>query len=289
MAREDADGLLCWLKGPALAVLLVVGREGGATQAQLSATNGWGRTSTYRVLGELAAAGWVEREALRGRWVPTGAGRRAWGEVTGVRGAVPESGTAIHNLGTAVPESDTTIHSPGIVAPKSDTAASSAGAKPAPKSGAKGAIVPESGTKRRRARPNGRKKGTRVPRNGTKRRKGVPENGTAPHDDHDHTSDNMLIQRLEALDTPFEGAPQWLPQQKRKIVVAWLDHREQAPPEVLARYTNPTGLLRTCVEMGIWPRPLPGKHQKRRACVKCGHSVWDADGSCLVCAGVVKW
>lgn len=283
------DGVLRELKGPALAVLVAVGRSGGATHAQVSAATGWGRNTTYEALRRLVEAGWLAADG-RGCWLLTGAGEEVWdglwgggrgaaraarangreeapGDGTEGEAAVPESGTVIHSLGTGVPEGGTVVHR-------------------------QGKRVPGNGTKR-------------VPGNGTKRRKRVPGSGTAPvvvpgngtgrdHDDHDdvddqQTADSNIIQRLEALRPGFGRAREWLPKQRREVVVAWLDYLERAPPERMASYGNPTGLLRSCVESGSWPPPLPGERKKRRACVKCGHSVWDADGSCLVCAGVVKY
>jgi hypothetical protein len=244
------DGVLRELKGPALAVLVAVGRSGRATHAQLSAATGWGRNTTYEALRRLFGAGWLAADG-RGCWLLTAAGEEVWdGLWGGGRGAA--------------------------------RAARANGREEAPGDGTK--RVPGNGTKRRK----------RVPGSGTAKET-VPGNGTGrDHDDHDDVddhqkADNNIIQRLEALRPRFGRAREWLPKQRREVVVAWLDYLERAPPERMASYGNPTGLLRSCVESDSWPPPLPGERKKRRACVKCGHSVWDADGSCLVCAGVVKY
>jgi hypothetical protein len=150
MARENADGLLCWLKGPALAGLLVVGRDGGAKQTEVAAATGWGRNAIYTALGKLADGGLVRRDE-DARWLLTRAGGRAWAELTGARPAVPKGRRAGDSQGTAAPESGTV-----------------------------GNGVPQNGSKRRPVPANGTKKGTPVPRSGTKRGKAVPANGTAP-------------------------------------------------------------------------------------------------------------
>lgn len=241
MANEASKGLVYRLKGPALALLLVLGRDGGATRAQLSAATGWGRTAAYQALGRLAAAGWLERDR-RGCWLLTEAGRQAWRELTG---APPP----------AMPQSNTGIHSAGR--PRRDPA------------------VPESGRKRR----------------------------TAAHHDHDHDSDddhdaisdsnsntiNNIIARLEALPDPFGGAARWAPRQDQRLLARWVEFLERAPEEWHSRFNSATAFMRTRVEAGLPPPSLPARRKQRRACTRCGHSVWDADGSCLVCAGVVKY
>jgi hypothetical protein len=286
------NGVLRELKGPALAVLVAVGRSGGATHAQVSAATGWGRNTTYEALRRLVEAGWLAADG-RGCWLLTAAGEEMWdGLWGGGRGAarearangreeapgngtegetaVPESGTVIHSLGKGVPEGGTVIHR-------------------------QGKKVPGNGTKR-------------VPGNGTKRRKRVPGSGTAPvvvpgngtgrdhddHDDHDDVDDhqsaiNNIIQRLEALDDPFDRAAEWAPQQDQRLLARWVEFLEQAPEAWHNRFTSSTAFMRSRVKAGLPPPPLERKRKKRRACVKCGHSLWDADGSCLVCAGVVKY
>jgi hypothetical protein len=332
MARENADGLLCWLKGPALAVLLVVGRDGGAKQTEVAAATGWGRNAIYTALGKLADGGLVRRDE-DARWLLTRAGRRAWAELTGARPAVPKGRSAGDSQGTAAPESGTVGNGvppngskrrpvpangtkKGTPVPRSGTKRGKAvpanGTKPGklvPSSGTKrgkavpangtkpGKSVPASGTKRTTSLPgNGAKRSRSVPENGTKRPRNVPRNGTAPyvdHDDHvvddDQTSINNIIQRLEALPDPFGGAAEWAPQQDQKLLPKWVDFLEQAPPEWHARFGSSTAFMRTRVEAGLPPPRLPSKRAEQRTCAQCGHAMWDADGSCLVCTGVVKY
>jgi hypothetical protein len=343
MARENADGLLCWLKGPALAGLLVVGRDGGAKQTEVAAATGWGRNAIYTALGKLADGGLVRRDE-DARWLLTRAGGRAWAELTGARPAVPKGRSAGDSQGTAAPESGTVGNGvpqngskrrpvpangtkKGTPVPRSGTkrgkavpAHGTAPAESVPANGTKnGKRVPASGTKRGKAVPangtvpaesvpasgtkrttsvpeNGTRRPRNVPRNGTRRPRNVPRNGTAfyvDHDDHvvddDQTSINNILQRLEALPDPFGGAAERAPQQDQKLLPKWVDFLEQAPPEWHARFGSSTAFMRTRVEAGLPPPRLPSKRPEQRTCAQCGHAMWDADGSCLVCSGVVKY
>jgi hypothetical protein len=292
------DGALRELKGPALAVLVAVGRHGRATHAQLSAETGWGRNTTYEALRRLVGAGWLAADG-RGWWLLTAEREDVWdGLWGGGRGPVGDASAAAPGDGpageTAVPANGTVIHRPRKSVPEGGTVihrqaekVTGNGTKAVPRNGTKrGKGVPGKGTKRRK----------RVPGSGTAQEV-VPGNGTAPHhDDHvdhdavdDHQSAiNNIIQRLEALDDPFDRAGEWAPQQDQHLLVRWVEFLEQAPEAWHNRFTSSTAFMRTRVEAGLPPPPLDRKRKKRRACTRCGHSVWDADGSCLVCAGVVR-
>lgn len=284
--EQGSDGLLCSLKGAALPVFLILAREERATQPALSAEAGWGRGTTYLALRRLVQAGLATRDA-RGGWRLTGDGVAVWeavlcgytaratrpagrGEndevpVARDEAPLPENDTAIHNAqGITVPENDTAIHSPlATMVPESGTAV--------PESDA---AVPESDT--------------RVPKNSTHAHDDLDLDHDHVVDDHDQSSDREIIKRLRALKSRFGRAAQWLPTVNKALVVAWLDFFDAASPAQMAGFWNPTGLLRSSVEAGEGPPALLGQEQARRACPTCGRSLWDSDGSCLVCAGVVR-
>ena len=85
MDEGNAD-VLARLKGPALAIFMAVARDVEPSPDELQTITGWGRGATYAALRRLAKAGWIAR-SRRGTWRLTAAGRVAWWELVGGRGA----------------------------------------------------------------------------------------------------------------------------------------------------------------------------------------------------------
>jgi hypothetical protein len=183
------DGALRELKGPALAVLVAVGRHGRATHAQLSAETGWGRNTTYEALRRLVGAGWLAADG-RGWWLLTAEREDVWdGLWGGGRGPVGDASAAAPGDGpageTAVPANGTVIH-------RQAEKVTGNGTKAVPRNGTKrGKGVPGKGTKRRK----------RVPGSGTAQEV-VPGNGTAPHHD-DHVDHDAVDDHQSATTTSF--------------------------------------------------------------------------------------
>lgn len=278
---DDNTDVLAWLKGPALAIFLAVGRSHGIGPSGLIAATGWGRGATYDALRKLARAGWIEK-SRRGCWQLTAAGRAAWGELLGERepraGSIgPSTGTVIHN---EVPPSATDIHSPTAGVPADG-----------PSSRRK---VPANGTPARRKMPGNdtinQKNG---PGNGTPSRESVPRNGTrmpirpTDHDDDclsDDTDIKIIINTLKAMEPSFDDVEEWLPTVDRTLIMPWYHYVEQHK----RNYRNPTGYLRRCVERGHMPPQRRGRPAERAPCPTCGRDFWGPTGSCLVCDGVIK-
>src|SRR5690606_33845314 len=125
---EGNVDVLARLKGPALAIFMAIARGGETGREQLSAMTGLGRGATYKALRRLSGEGWIVQDR-RGCWLLTRAGRDAWWEMVGGRGAgagsvtgddtdihrgeaaVTDDGTDIHSRWMAVTDGDTDIHS----------------------------------------------------------------------------------------------------------------------------------------------------------------------------------
>lgn len=286
--NDGQIGVLAWLKGPALAIFLAVGRADGVGPSELSELTGWGRNATYDALRKLSAAGWIDRNR-RGCWLLTVAGRAAWAELVGggaprAGSAVPPSGTVIHN---AVPPSGTVIHSPEGDAPAKGANVRSS----VPRNGTKyGEHVPANGAQGRPSVPrNGTKSRQQAPANRAPSRRRVPRNGTtAPHDhdddlDRDDQETKIIINTLKAMQPKFDDAEKWLATVDKRLVMPWYHWIRRSG----RADRNPTGYLRRCVESGRLPPQPRGQPAERERCPVCGHSYW-LDGECLVCTGVVR-
>ncbi len=207
MDEGNAD-VLARLKGPALAIFMAVARGGETGREQLSAMTGWGRGASYKALRRLSGDGWIVQD-WRGCWSLTRAGRVAWWELVGGRGAgagsvtddvtdihrqwisvtdddtdggrsVTRNGTDIHRQWTAVTDddtdggrsvtrNDTDIHRKWTAVPDDDTDIHR-----------EWISVTEYGTGRQAA----------VTQNVTTQSRGVTRNGTGPPHDHDDDHDH---------------------------------------------------------------------------------------------------
>jgi hypothetical protein len=92
-----------------------------------------------------------------------------------------------------------------------------------------------------------------------------------------------LVRRLAGLRPPFTAPERWLATVRPERVAAWLDFLDGLPPRRRRAISNESAFLRHQVAGGGLP-PL----KRRPACKVCGRRVFDADGRCLVCSGLVQ-
>lgn len=115
------------------------------------------------------------------------------------------------------------------------------------------------------------------------------------NDHHDHHEDQArkmdaeearVLQGLAQLQPPFDHAEEWLQDTSVELVGAWLDYLQDMTPKRRKLIRNQAAFLRFKVESGRYP---PARHAdpRRAPCPTCGRTLRDAQGQCLVCAGVV--
>jgi len=310
MDEGNAD-VLARLKGPALAIFMAVARDVEPSPDELQTITGWGRGATYAALRRLAKAGWIAR-SRRGTWRLTAAGRVAWWELVGGRGAgagsvpddgtdihrgeaaVTDDGTDIHRQWTAVPDGDTDIHRQWTAVPDGDTDGGRSVTRNVTDIHRGEAAMTDSGTDIHREWISVTDYGTgrqrSVTRNGTAQSRGVTRNGTGPPHDHDHDDDQgdddsnpqIIIKALKAI--KFDHPEPWLRRVDRRLVMPWVRYLQQNP----GKHRSPAGYLRECVENGDLPHERRSRRRVRDPCPACGRSYWSDTGDCLVCAGVIK-
>lgn len=106
------------------------------------------------------------------------------------------------------------------------------------------------------------------------------------HPSHQDTESASLLPELQRLDPPFDNAEAWLRRVPLQLVEAWLDHLQDMGRERRRPIRNEAAFLRAKVESGRWP-PMNRRDRRRRPCPDCGKAIRDAQGKCLVCAGIV--
>lgn len=95
-----------------------------------------------------------------------------------------------------------------------------------------------------------------------------------------------VLQGLAQLRPPFDQAEDWLHDTSVELVGAWLDYLQDMTPQRRRLIRNEAAFLRFKVESGRRP---PARHAdpRRTPCPTCGRTMRDAQGQCLVCAGIV--
>jgi DNA-binding HxlR family transcriptional regulator len=314
------------LKGAALPVLLVLWRFGPLGRSELARRSGWGTRAVARALEELVAEGLAARPHYR-QWRLTPTGRAllepwlaaaAGGE--GAEGADSAAGDlSVPRRGRAESAPDAISAGEGgaeraaddLSVPRRGRAESAPDAFSAGEESPERAEMPLSGSPEAAHMhddeyiPDDRldhQHDRSDHQHDSPRRRRSPA-GTVHHIDnyqYDMPGEDErpagrrpkeppgqppaeLVRRLAGLRPPFTAPERWLATVRPERVAAWLDFLDGLPPRRRRAISNESAFLRHQVAGGGLP-PL----KRRPACKVCGRRVFDADGRCLVCSGLVQ-